>query len=377
MDIHSAPSPCYILDLGKLRKNLDLLDSIQKESGCKIILALKGFATFSAFPLIAKYLPGTSASSVNEALLGHQEFGGEAHIYSPAYTDSDIESLAAMAHTITFNSVGQFNRFKRRIFQINPNIEFGLRINPEYSEVKVTLYDPCAKNSRLGVTAASLEQTDLSGIAGFHFHTLCQQGAEVLARSLEVVEEKFGKWLGQLSWINFGGGHHITHPDYNTDLLIRTLRQFNHRWNLQVYLEPSEAIVFDAGVLVAQVLDIVHNGMDIAIMDTSAASHMPDVLEMPYRPHVKHSGRPGKKKYTYRLGGNTCLSGDVIGDYSFDQALKIGDRLVFQDMAQYTIVKNNFFNGVSLPSIALWDPDQQQLEVIKSFGFEDYRNRLS
>ncbi|MDA0348110.1 MAG: carboxynorspermidine decarboxylase [Verrucomicrobia bacterium] len=377
MDIQNSPTPCYIIDMGRLRENLELLKRIQDEADCKIILALKGFAAFSTFPLIKKYLVGTTASSVNEALLGKLEFGGEVHVYAPAYSQTDIESIAPIAHHLSFNSVSQFHRYRQYVKETNETTEMALRINPEYSEVDVELYDPCAKNSRLGVTADALIDADLNGITGFHFHTLCEQNAGPLARTLEVVEQKFGRWFNQLKWINFGGGHHITRSDYDTELLIATIKSFRERHDLKVYLEPGEAIALNTGVLVTEVLDIINNGMNIAILDTSATAHMPDVLEMPYRPSVIGATLPDEKMYTYRLGGLTCLAGDIIGDYSFEEPLKVGDRLVFQDMAHYTMVKNNTFNGVSLPSIALWHPESEKLEIVKQFNYNDYRDRLS
>ena len=377
MDIQNSPTPCYIIDMGRLRENLELLKRVQDEAEFKIILALKGFAAFSTFPLIKQYLAGTTASSVNEALLGKLEFGGEVHVYAPAYSQSDIESIAPIAHHLSFNSVSQLHRYRKYVREINETTEMALRINPEYSEVDVGLYDPCAKNSRLGVTADMLIEADLDGITGFHFHTLCEQNAGPLARTLEVVEQKFGRWFDQLKWINFGGGHHITRSDYDIELLIDTIKTFKERHDLKVYLEPGEAIALNTGVLVTEVLDIVNNGMNIAILDTSATAHMPDVLEMPYRPSVIGAALPDEKKYTYRLGGLTCLAGDIVGDYSFEEPLKVGDRLVFQDMAHYTMVKNNTFNGVSLPSIALWHPESEKLEIVKQFSYNDYRDRLS
>lgn len=377
MNFENTPTPCYIIDMGLLENNLKKLDLVQQATGCKIILALKGFAAFSTFPLIKKYLSGTTASSVNEALLGKHEFGGEVHVYAPAYSMPDIESIAPIAHHISFNSLSQFHQYRNLVHALNPNTKLGLRINPEYSEVEVELYDPCAKNSRLGATSSMLNNSDLEGISGLHFHTLCEQNAGPLARTLKVVEENFGNWFDKLTWINFGGGHHITRDDYDTELLISTIRSFKEQYDLEVYLEPGEAIALNTGTLVAQVLDIVDNGMKIAILDTSATAHMPDVLEMPYRPSLVHGYLPKERPYNYRLGGLTCLAGDIIGDYSFNEALKIGDKLVFEDMAHYTMVKNNTFNGVPLPSIALWHPDSEQLEIVRQFGYEDYRNRLS
>jgi carboxynorspermidine decarboxylase len=377
MDLSNAPSPCYVIDLGKLEKNLQILQTVQTEADCKIILALKGFAAFSTFSLIKKYLAGTTASSVNEALLGHQEFGKEVHVYAPAYTQEDIDELIPIANHISFNSLNQFRRYRSQVEASGLGIKCGLRINPEYSEVEVALYDPCAPNSRLGTRADDIKESDLQGISGFHFHSLCEQNSDTLARTLDAVEAKFSKWFKHLSWMNFGGGHHITRPDYDVDLLINTIRRFREKYGLKVYLEPGEAIALNTGVLVTEVLDIVNNGMDIAMLDSSATAHMPDVLEMPYRPVVRGAGMPGEKAFTYRLGGLTCLAGDVIGDYSFDQPLKPGDRLIFEDMAHYTMVKNTCFNGVRLPSIALWNPELNQLEIVRKFGYEDYRNRLS
>lgn len=377
MDLSTAPSPCYVIDMEQLQKNLEILNRVQTEAGCKIILALKGFAAFSTFPLIQHYLAGTTASSVNEALLGRQEFGKEVHVYAPAYSEADIEAILPIANHISFNSLNQYQRFKTRIEKADQNIRCGLRVNPEYSEVEVALYDPCAPNSRLGIRAEDISDSDLHGISGFHFHTLCEQNADTLVRTLQVVEDKFSHWFKKLSWINFGGGHHITRRDYDVDLLIRTIQEFREKHKLEVYLEPGEAIALNTGFLVTEVLDIVTNNMQIAILDTSATAHMPDVLEMPYRPSIQDAGQPDEKLHTYRLGGLTCLAGDVIGDYSFDIPLKPGDRLVFEDMAHYTMVKNTCFNGISLPSIALWHSNSNQLEIVKTFAYEDYRNRLS
>ena len=377
MDLSTAPSPCYVIDMEQLEINLEILKQVQTEAGCKIILALKGFAAFSTFPLISQYLAGTTASSVNEALLGQQEFGKEVHVYAPAYSEAGIESLLPIADHISFNSKNQFQRFKGQIEEADYDIQCGLRINPQYSEVEVALYDPCAPNSRLGVKADDIGDSNLQGISGFHFHTLCEQNADTLVRTLEVVEDKFSRWFKKLSWMNFGGGHHITRSDYDVKLLVNTIRRFREKYGLEVYLEPCEAIALNTGYLVAEVLDIVCNEMQIAILDTSATAHMPDVLEMPYRPPILGAGKPEEKPHTYRLGGLTCLAGDVIGDYSFEKELQPGDRLIFEDMAQYTMVKNTSFNGLSLPSIALWHPDKSELEIVKIFGYADYRNRLS
>ncbi len=377
MDLTHAPSPCYVIDMGKLKANLEILKRVQEESGCKILLALKGFATFSTFPLIRKYLVGVTASSVSEAMLGYHEFKRDVHVYAPAYSQSDIDQILPIANHITFNSFSQYHRYKKQIQNPEYNPETAIRINPEYSEIEVALYDPCAPNSRLGTTLKEFEKNDLSGISGLHFHTMCEQNADTLVNTLNIVEEKFGKYFEDIKWINFGGGHHISRPDYDVNLLINILKDFKMRHNLEIFLEPGEAIALNTGVLVAEVLDIVNNGMQIAILDTSATAHMPDVLEMPYRAEIIGAGKPGEKEHTIRLGGLTCLAGDIIGDYSFDKPLKIGDRLVFEDMAHYTMVKNNTFNGVNLPSIALWHPENEELEVVRSFTYEDYRNRLS
>lgn len=371
------PSPAYVIDLGALRDNLEVLAGVQQRAGCTIILALKGFAAWKTFPLVRQYLRGTTASSLNEARLGHEAFGGEVHVYAPAYRDDEMAPLLDIATHITFNSFSQWKRFQELVQQAPRPVSAGIRINPEHSEVAVPLYDPCAPGSRLGVTAAQVAGESLEGIEGLHFHTLCELGADALERTLEAVEAKFAPYLGQMAWVNFGGGHHITRPGYDLDRLVRLVRQFRDRHGVDVYLEPGEAIALNTGTLVATVLDIVHNEVDIAILDTSATAHMPDVLEMPYRPVIVGAGEPGEKAHTYRLGGLTCLAGDVIGDYSFDAPLQVGDRLAFLDMAHYTMVKNTTFNGVPLPSIAFYEPDSGDLEVVRTFGYADYRDRLS
>ena len=371
------PTPCYVVDIRKLRQNLEIIRAVQDITGAKIILALKGFAMFSVFPIVRAYLCGTTASSVNEAKLGSQEFGGEVHAYAPAYSAQDINELAPLIHHITFNSFSQFHRFKQRLSEANPNVSMGLRINPEYSEVATALYDPCRPCSRLGMTLEHFQGADLKGIEGFHFHTMCEQNSDTLERTLHAVEGKFSKYFDQIKWINFGGGHHITRGNYDIDLLCRTIEAFTQKYSLQVYMEPGEAIALNTGYLVSSVLDVFDNSMPLAILDTSASAHMPDVLEMPYRPVIQGAGEPGSKPHTIRLGGLTCLAGDEIGDYAFDQPLKIGDRLVFEDMAHYTMVKNTTLNGVHLPSIATYDPDTMTTKLIRKFGYEDYRNRLS
>jgi carboxynorspermidine decarboxylase len=377
LDLTGVPTPCYVVDEGALRRNLEILAKVQNDAKCTIILALKGFAMWSTFPIVKEYLRGTTASSVNEARLGREEFGGEVHVYAPAYSDDEMPELIQLADHITFNSFSQWQHFKSFVEESEKRVACGLRINPEHSEVKVPLYDPCAPRSRLGMTRDMFEGQSLVGISGLHFHTLCELNSDALERTLAVVEQKFGKFLDQMEWVNFGGGHHISRPDYDTELLVQLVTRFSERYNVKVYLEPGEAIALNTGVLVASVLDVFHNGMDIAILDTSATAHMPDVLEMPYRPEIAGAGKPGKHPHTYRLGGLTCLAGDVIGDYSFPRPLKPGDKLVFLDMAHYTMVKNTTFNGVPLPSIALYDPATRRGRVVRRFGYEDYKSRLS
>jgi len=370
-------TPCYVVDEGLLKRNLEILDGVQKDAGCTIILALKGFAMFSVFPLVRKYLAGTTASSLNEARLGKEEFGGEVHVYAPAYEEGEFENILDHATCVSFNSFSQWEKFRSAAMARGAGVKYGLRINPEHSEVKTTLYDPCAPGSRLGIKAAEFEERDLDGITGLHFHTLCELNSDALERTLEAVERKFGHILPRMDWVNFGGGHHITRPDYDTGRLCRLVKDFRNKYDVEVYLEPGEAIALDTGVLVATVLDIIHGDTNTAILDTSAVAHMPDVLEMPYRPRVTDAGEPGEYPYTFRLGGLTCLAGDVIGDYSFPRPLEPGSRVVFEDMAHYTMVKNNAFNGIRLPSIAVHDPTSDTVRVVREFGYEDYRNRLS
>jgi len=379
MDIVSKvpKTPCYVVDEGLLRRNLEVLAGVQEKTGCSIVLALKGFAMFSVFPVIREYLSGTSASSLDEARLGSEEFGGDVHVCAPAYRDEEFGELFKYASHISFNSFSQWRHFRPAVESSGKNVKCGLRINPEHSEVKVAIYDPCAPGSRLGIRQEHFAGQDLEGITGLHFHTLCELNSDALERTLTAVEEKFGPVLETMEWVNFGGGHHITRPDYDVEKLCRLINGFKERYGVKVYLEPGEAIALDTGVLVASVLDIIHNDMDIAILDTSAAAHMPDVLEMPYRPKIAGAGNPGEHANTYRLGGLTCLAGDVIGDYSFPEPLKKGDKLVFMDMAHYTMVKNNTFNGVRLPSICKYDPARDKVEMVREFQYEDYRSRLS
>ncbi|HBR01208.1 MAG TPA: carboxynorspermidine decarboxylase [Ruminiclostridium sp.] len=377
IDFNACPTPCYIVDERLLEKNLQILHSVQKRTGCSILLALKGFSMFSAFPLVGKYLKGVTASSLFEARLGREKMGKEVHIYAPAYIEEEFDEILRYCDHIVFNSFHQWDLFKDRVKNFSGRkIECGIRVNPEYSEIETPIYDPCYQNSRLGVTLSNFKPHELEGFEGIHFHTMCEQNSDTLERTIKVVDEKFGPYIKQMKWINMGGGHHITRPDYDIETLIRSILFFKEKYGVDVYLEPGEAVALNTGYLAARVLDIVNNGMDIAILDTSAACHMPDVLEMPYRPNIIGAGKPHEKPYTYRLGGLTCLAGDVIGDYSFDCPLKAGDRLVFCDMAHYTMVKNNTFNGVNLPSIAVYN-EKDGLKVIKKFGYHDYESRLS
>ena len=374
-DVSQVETPAYICDLGALDENLAILDRVQREAGCKILLALKGFAMWSTFDRIRKVLAGTTASAVDEARLGREEFGGEVHACAPAYSEADFRALLELCDHIVFNSTSQVRRFKPLV-PAGSKVELGLRVNHEHREVATALYDPCAPGSRLGARRDQIDPVDLEGLQGLHFHSLCELGSDALARTLPVFEQKFGDLIGRVRWVNMGGGHHITRPDYDVELLVKLVSDFRRRWGVEVYLEPGEAIALDTGVLVSSVLDIVHADVDIAILDTSATAHMPDVLEMPYRPRIFGGGDPGEKKHTYRLGGLTCLAGDVIGEWSFDRPLEVGDKLVFADMIHYTMVKNTTFNGVRLPSIAVAHPDTKTIEVVRRFGYEDYKSRL-
>ena len=376
IDFNKLPTPCYIVDERLLIKNLETLKHVQDRTGCNILLALKGFSMYSTFPLAGKYLKGITASSLFEARLGFEEMGKEVHSYAPAYIDEEFDELLKYCDHIVFNSFDQYKRFKDKVKNVkDKKIECAIRINPEYSEIETAIYNPCYQNSRLGVTLSNFKPDELDGIDGLHFHTMCEQNSDTLARTIKVVDEKFGAYIKNMKWINFGGGHHITRPDYDIETLIESIMFIKNKYSIDVYLEPGEAIALNTGFLVSKVLDIVDNGMQIAILDTSAACHMPDVLEMPYRPNIIDSGNPNEYEYTYRLGGLTCLAGDVIGDYSFKQPLKRGDKLVFCDMAHYTMVKNNTFNGVNLPSIALFN-ETEGIKIIKQFGYEDYKSRL-
>ncbi|WP_303022137.1 carboxynorspermidine decarboxylase [uncultured Ruminococcus sp.] len=371
-DLHT---PCYLTDARLLQKNTALLKQIQQRTGCKILLAQKAFSMFSAYPLIRDDLAGTTASGLFEAKLGREHFEKEVHVFSPAYTQEDFTQLLELCDHIVFNSFGQWKKYRQQVQDATRNISCGIRINPGYAEVETDLYNPCISGSRMGVPLEQMEEDGFDGLDGIHFHTMCEQNSDVLERTLDHMLPQFDKWLKRCKWVNFGGGHHITRPDYDVERLVRCIERVRDTYGVQVYLEPGEAVALNAGYLVATVLDVVHNGMDIAILDASAACHMPDVLEMPYRPHILYSGTAGEKAYTYRLAGNTCLAGDVIGDYSFDHQLQAGEKLVFCDMAIYSMVKNNTFNGVPLPDIALYQDGKIQL--VKRFGYIDFEGRLS
>jgi len=372
MKLDQLPTPCYIVDEGKLRDNLSILKKLQDDTGCKILLAQKAFSTFAVYPLISNYLCGTTASSLYEARLSAEEMGKENHIFAPAYKDGDFDEIASLCGHIVFNSFAQLEKYRNRCKAAS----IGIRINPECSTQDHAIYDPCAPGSRLGITATNFCPELLGGVEGFHFHTLCEQNADALATTLDAVEEKFGKWLYQMKWINIGGGHHITRSDYDIKLLEQCIKKIQNKYQLKVYLEPGEAIALNAGYLITEVLDIVENGITTLILDTSAACHMPDVLEMPFRPPLLNSGQEGEKKFTYRLSSLTCLAGDIIGDYSFDDEVKIGDRLCFLNTAIYSMVKNNTFNGIQLPAIAVMSEDGNY-HMIKSFDYHDFKNRLS
>ncbi len=372
--MHDLPTPCYVVDERIIIRNLEQLKSVSERSGCRILLAQKAFAMHSLYPLISRYLCGTAASGLFEARLGASRFGGETHVYSPAYKQSDFDELTRICGHIVFNTFAQWELYKEKALQAGCSC--GLRINPECSTQEHAIYDPCAPGSRLGTTMAHFHAEELDGIEGLHMHTLCEQNADALVKTLQAAEEKFGTYMQKMKWLNLGGGHHITREDYDAGTLIRELVRLRDTYGVQVYLEPGEAVALSAGYLVSSVTDTMNNGIDIAILDTSAACHMPDVLEMPYRPELIDAARPGEKAHTYRLAGPTCLAGDIIGDYAFDKPLKPGDRLVFCDMAHYTMVKNNTFNGMPLPAIVLHTIDGQN-KIVRTFGFEDFESRLS
>lgn len=374
--LKSVNTPSYVVDERKLRENLEVLQMVQERTGCHILLAQKAFSMFYFYPMIGRYLAGATASGLFEAKLAHEFMPGkENHVFSPAYKEKDFAELVQICDHIIFNSFAQWKKYKD--IALNGGVECGIRINPQCSTQEGhAIYDPCAPGSRLGVTLDNFEPDKLDGLAGLHFHTLCEQNSDDLKTTLKAVDNKFGKYLSSLKWLNFGGGHHITREDYDIELLINCINYMKNKYDLEIYLEPGEAVALNAGWLVSEVLEIIDNDIQIAILDTSAACHMPDVLEMPYRPNVIGAGKPDEKPFTYRFGGPTCLAGDIIGDYSFDKPLQVGDKVIFCDMAIYSMVKNNTFNGMPLPDIAVLHEDNS-IEIVKSFGYEDFKMRLS
>lgn len=367
-------TPCYIIDEKKLIQNLEILHGVEERTGCKILLAQKAFSCYHLYPLIAQYVSGTASSGLYEARLGFECMAKENHVFSAGYRESEFDEIVKYSNHVIFNSFSQLDKYREKVLKAGKKI--GLRINPECSTQEGhEIYDPCSPKSRLGITLKNFRPDDLQGVSGLHFHTLCEQNSDDFETTLNTVEEKFGKYLKNMEWINFGGGHHITRSDYDIPRLENCIRRMQNKYNLEVFLEPGEAFALNAGYLITKVLDITENDMPIAILDTSASCHMPDVLEMPYRPPLKHSGKSGEKKYSYRLGSQTCLAGDVIGEYSFDTPLSVGDTLIFEDMAIYSMVKNNTFNGMPLPSIAILKSDGSA-EILKKFGYDDFKSRL-
>ena len=375
-NIRKLPSPCWLLEESLLKNNLECIQDIKNKTGVKVLLALKGYALWKSFPILKPYLDGCCASGLHEAKLADETFGKEVHTYSPAFKEEEIEEIAKISHHLVFNSPAQFKRFASQAKNINPTLSLGLRINPEYSESPKEIYNPCGLYSRLGTTLENIDESIIEQCEGLHFHALCEQDSTALENVLKNFEEKFAAYIPQMKWINFGGGHHITRKGYDVVKLITLINNFKKKYDVQVYLEPGEAIGWETGALVSTVLDIVHNGMDIAILDTSAEAHMPDTIIMPYRAEVRGAGKAGEKTYTYRLAGNTCLAGDIMGDYSFDMPLEIGDSVIFEDQMHYTMVKSSTFNGIKLPCIAI-KKSNDEIEILKEFGYEDFKERLS
>ncbi len=375
MRIDQVPTPAYVIDEAKLVNNLEILKSVQERTGCKVLLAQKAFSMYATYPLISQYLAGTTASGLYEAKLGREEFGGEVHVFAPAFKDADLEEILEIADHIVFNSERQLRKHVDKCRAVGVSV--GLRINPECStQGDHALYDPCAAGSRFGVRIDQFSEDLLDLVDGLHFHTLCEQNSDDLKTTLDAVEAKFGPYLHRIKWLNMGGGHHVTREDYDLDLLISSIQHMQETYGLEVYIEPGEAIALNAGYLVTEVLDIFENGIETLVLDASATCHMPDVLEMPYRPPLCHGFEAGEKAYTYRLSSNTCLTGDIMGDYSFEKPVEIGDKLYFEDMAIYSFVKNNTFNGIGLPSLVLMDKTGD-CRIVKSFGYEDFKGRLS
>ena len=375
LSLARVPSPCYVIDELAIEENCQILDKVQKRTGCKILLALKGFSVFSLFPLIRKYLHGTCASGLYEARLGKEKFGKEVHVFAPAYNDHEFAQLLQISDHIVFNSLDQWKRLRPLVEKNRRKISCGIRINPEYSEITTNLWNPCAKYSRFGVKASDFHSVP-EGIEGLHFHALCGQNSDTLERVLDVIEKKFGNHLSKVKWVNFGGGHHITRPDYDIDRLCRIITDFRRKYNVDVYMEPGEAVGLNGGIFLARVLDIVRNEVEIAILDTSAWAHIPDILAASYRPDIIGGGKPGELEYTYRLASRSCMSGDIIGDYSFSRPLHSGSNIMFSDMAKYSVVSNNIFNGIPLPSIAIL-AKSNKIRILRKSGYEDYEGRLS
>lgn len=380
LDLSRVPSPAFVVDRVAIERNLKILKYVADQSGAKVLAALKAFSMWRLGELTSQYLHGTCSSGLHEARLGKEHYSGEVHVFSAAFAEHDLREILTFADHVVFNTCGQWQRFQPMIqaaLAERPSMEFGLRINPEHSEGEVPIYDPCAPGSRLGIPRSQLDESTLDGITGLHFHTLCEQDFLPLERTLKAVEERFGDLLHRMKWVNFGGGHHITKPGYQIEALIEAIKAFSAKYDVQVYLEPGEAVAIGSGVLVSEVLDIGWNHLPQAILDTSATCHMPDTLEMPYRAEIIGSGQPNELANTYRLGGLTCLAGDVMGDYSFAEPLQIGQRLMFGDMSHYTMVKTSTFNGTRLPALVLWDSNTDEVEVLREFDYDDFKHRLS
>ena len=378
MDIQTIPSPCYVIEESLLRRNLTLIKDVKERAGIEIIMALKAFAMWKVFPIVREYIAYATASSVYEALLVYEELGTPAHTYSPAYTEADFPHLLKCSSHITFNSLSQFERFYPMVVADGRRISCGLRINPEYSDVATDLYNPCAPGSRMGITSDKLPDQLPEGVEGLHFHTLCESSAQDLANTLQAVEQRFGRWLSQVRWLNMGGGHLMTRKGYDIDFLLRLLNEFKAKYpHLQIIMEPGSAFFWQTGFLRTTVVDLVeNNGVETAVIDASFTCHMPDCLEMPYKPAVRHATDAAPGKPTYRIGGCSCLSGDFMGDWSFDRPLHIGDPLIFEDMIHYTTVKTTMFNGIQHPSLAILREDGT-LNMLRTFTYEDYKSRMS
>ncbi len=373
-DLSRVPSPCFVVDEAAIERNLSILHDVGERSGATVLAALKAFSMFSLAPLTMRYLSGVCASGLYEARLGREEYGGEVATYCAGYRPGEIDKIIGLSDHMIFNSPAQRDRFLPNIRAASRPVHAGLRINPEHSEGEIPKYDPCAPGSRLGTPLSQITADMLEGVDGFHMHTLCEQGFEPLLRTWNAIEDRISPFLKDLKWLNFGGGHHITREDYDREGLITFIRDLREKTGLTIYLEPGEAVALDAGILVGEILDLPTNGVDLAITDISATCHMPDVIEAPYRPAMLGEVESG---HTYRLGGPSCLAGDVIGDYTRPEPLRIGDRIAFLDQGHYSMVKTNTFNGVPLPSIALWNSETDELRMIREFEYADFRNRLS